>query len=690
MIKKIKLVNWKTHKNSELEFKKGTNVLVGKMGSGKTSVMNGICYALYGTFPELQRREAKSNNIIMQKPSQMDFAKVELDFEYNNNDYKIERTVFSDGKTNQAKLYKKEKLIAGPQVTQVTERLEKEIELNYELFSRAVYSEQNQIDFFLKLSPMQRKDKFDELLDLGKYEKARSHGVAVKNVLKKLTEEKEKFVKDLEKRINQKEIIETIERLEKTEKSIKEIAKQVEEKKANVSKTEKELTQLTEKGEKFKKLKNMKTAKKAVLEQLEKQIKTMQKEIEELKEKNLEKEQKKINQKIETILKEKKSVQKKVKESEKKVIGLEKQIVLNETIAKQEKEFLKHLNKAKHTCSVCESPLDSVKRKKILTQKNEKVETISEKIKELNEFSKKEKINAEKNEEFFEELETEEEKLEKELNEQENLFQKTAEKEKEIKELKKNLNTEEKEFTRIEKELKMLEFDEEKEKNLSKLFEREKEQVNSLKKDIELKKEIEKEIKEKIEIMKSEQKQLEEEAKDLKFFNKNHEDLSIFVNALKQVQSELRAQMIETTNQALDEIWKLVYPYKDFSSAKIEIVEGSYEMKVKNMKGEWIKIEGVLSGGERSAVAIAIRIAFSLVLARNIGWLILDEPTHNLDSYTVKKLSEMLREKLPKIVDQVFLITHDKELESASSASLYKMKREKNDEGTTKPVNLNS
>ena len=40
------------------------------------------------------------------------------------------------------------------------------INLNYDLFSRAVYSEQNQIDYFLKLTASQRKEKFDELLEI--------------------------------------------------------------------------------------------------------------------------------------------------------------------------------------------------------------------------------------------------------------------------------------------------------------------------------------------------------------------------------------------------------------------------------------------------------------------------------------------------------------------------------------------
>ena len=53
MIQSIRLQNWKSHPDSKLEFRKGTNVLVGVMGSGKSSIVDGICFGLFGTFPAL-------------------------------------------------------------------------------------------------------------------------------------------------------------------------------------------------------------------------------------------------------------------------------------------------------------------------------------------------------------------------------------------------------------------------------------------------------------------------------------------------------------------------------------------------------------------------------------------------------------------------------------------------------------
>ena len=84
---------------------------------------------------------------------------------------------------------------------------------------------------------------------------------------------------------------------------------------------------------------------------------------------------------------------------------------------------------------------------------------------------------------------------------------------------------------------------------------------------------------------------------------------------------------------------------------------------------------------------LALRIAFSLVLAPQLKWLVLDEPTHNLDTKAVDLLGNVLRERISTFIDQVFLITHDPSLEAAVSGYLYRLEREKEKDGFTK-VNL--
>ena len=167
MINSLELENWKSHKQSLFDFGKGTNILVGNIGSGKTTAMDAVCFALFGTYPALNTKRVSLDEIIMRKPNPMDKAQVKLKFSYREDDYSVERTIFREkNKSNQAKLYKGDRLIAGPQPSNVTAKVEEVLQMNYHLFARAVYAEQNQIDYFLRLSPRQRKEQFDELLEL--------------------------------------------------------------------------------------------------------------------------------------------------------------------------------------------------------------------------------------------------------------------------------------------------------------------------------------------------------------------------------------------------------------------------------------------------------------------------------------------------------------------------------------------
>jgi DNA repair exonuclease SbcCD ATPase subunit len=60
-----------------------------------------------------------------------------------------------------------------------------------------------------------------------------------------------------------------------------------------------------------------------------------------------------------------------------------------------------------------------------------------------------------------------------------------------------------------------------------------------------------------------------------------------------------------------------------------------------------------------------------------------------LDFNAVAKLSAMLREEIPALVEQVFVITHDKQMEEAASSNLYMLTRNKDADETTKIEVLN-
>jgi exonuclease SbcC len=195
MLKKLVLINWKSHKNNTIEFNTGYNVFVGNIGSGKTSIFDAIVFALFGSTPNINSRKILSKDVIMSKPLEENEAQVILEFEIDNKLYKIERTIFKN-KSSQAKIYLEDKLIRGPKPSDVNEEVEKILNLNIDLFMKANYAEQNSIDYFLKMPANERKILFDNIFGISKYDNFANNAKQTSNKLK--TKLEELIIKDLE------------------------------------------------------------------------------------------------------------------------------------------------------------------------------------------------------------------------------------------------------------------------------------------------------------------------------------------------------------------------------------------------------------------------------------------------------------------------------------------------------------
>ena len=94
MISSISLSNWRCHSSTKLKFKKGTNLIVGKMGSGKSSVLEAISFALFGTFPSLKRGRTKLSDIIARESNS---ASVSLAFTLDGKNYEVNREIGERG-----------------------------------------------------------------------------------------------------------------------------------------------------------------------------------------------------------------------------------------------------------------------------------------------------------------------------------------------------------------------------------------------------------------------------------------------------------------------------------------------------------------------------------------------------------------------------------------------------------------
>ncbi|MBW6462296.1 MAG: SMC family ATPase [DPANN group archaeon] len=205
MITKIRLKNWQTHIDSSFDFSEGINALLGVMGSGKSSVLDAISFAFFGTFPAAQQRRIKLDNVITDLFTKHDNAKVTLEFEKDNKKYEIKRKI-DRKKSSTSELRCNGLLIESPASQRVTERIEKILSVDYNTFSQVVYCEQNKLDQFLQIPRGQRMKKIDELLKIDRFETARSNIVSLKNRISKSTKELEIHTASLKEVIQSKDL----------------------------------------------------------------------------------------------------------------------------------------------------------------------------------------------------------------------------------------------------------------------------------------------------------------------------------------------------------------------------------------------------------------------------------------------------------------------------------------------------
>ena len=168
--------------------------LVGPTGAGKSTVVDAICFALYGAVPRYEDMRVVAPVITQ---GQLE-ARVRLDFSVSGNDYTAVRIVRRQGKgatTKEARLECGTEVIAAtaPEVTEAVERI---VGLSFEHFTRCVVLPQGEFSRFLDDRPSDRQDLLVRLLNLDVYEKMRQRAAGAAAELKGRTELAERRLRE--------------------------------------------------------------------------------------------------------------------------------------------------------------------------------------------------------------------------------------------------------------------------------------------------------------------------------------------------------------------------------------------------------------------------------------------------------------------------------------------------------------
>ena len=163
---KLKLVNFKSHENTIIDFEKGISVIVGENGAGKSTILEAISFALFK-----QHTAKKIDDLVRNNADSMT---VELEFNSNNREYKIVRNKKSMLKSS---IYKKTSNDGGfvhicTGDKEVANEIRQILDIDSDLFLNAIYIRQGEIAELVDKTSAEKKELIAKLLGIDSLEKA--------------------------------------------------------------------------------------------------------------------------------------------------------------------------------------------------------------------------------------------------------------------------------------------------------------------------------------------------------------------------------------------------------------------------------------------------------------------------------------------------------------------------------------
>ncbi len=157
IIDRLVLKNFKRFRNEEIRFKDGITGILGNNGTGKSSIVEAIFFALYGVE---KTGSLQGDYILSSFASLKDQCEVRLDFRIGGTSYAVVRT-FKNGKTvaNKTTFHKEGKLYATG-VREVETEVRRTIGMGRVDFRNTIYAAQKDLLTLLESDPGKRKEWF--------------------------------------------------------------------------------------------------------------------------------------------------------------------------------------------------------------------------------------------------------------------------------------------------------------------------------------------------------------------------------------------------------------------------------------------------------------------------------------------------------------------------------------------------
>ncbi|ERT43182.1 AAA family ATPase [Fusobacterium nucleatum] len=231
IIKKVQLENYRSHSNTTVEFTKGVNLILGKNGRGKTSILEAISTVMFNTKDRTGKETGKSYIKFGEKSS-----KIDIDFIANDGrEYNLKTEFF---KTKPKKQTLKD-MTGSEYDGDIQEKLEELCGIKKgfeETYENIVIAKQNEFINIFKAKPKDREEIFNKIFNTQIYKEM--YDSFLKEAIDKYKSEKE----NLDSKINSlKENMEDKEQITNFLKEEKEVEKNLQDRFKNINVVSKNL-----------------------------------------------------------------------------------------------------------------------------------------------------------------------------------------------------------------------------------------------------------------------------------------------------------------------------------------------------------------------------------------------------------------------------------------------------------------
>jgi exonuclease SbcC len=170
ILRRLRLKDYRKFRTLELEFPTGLIGIVGRNGSGKTTILEAVAFALYGSVAS----RTKAKGIRRDGAETGENCEVELEFALGGDPYRVVRSLRGETEVQQAALYRgrsPEPIAA--QASGVRAAVHRLLGMDYPTFTRSVFSKQKEVNALSDARPEERRQAIRRMIGIDTITRAR-------------------------------------------------------------------------------------------------------------------------------------------------------------------------------------------------------------------------------------------------------------------------------------------------------------------------------------------------------------------------------------------------------------------------------------------------------------------------------------------------------------------------------------